>query len=495
MIRTFVFVLGRKPELSEAELRAVFGEVMHVELVTKQVLVAEFNEDFDMQKLIDGLGGVMKVCEVFKKVMNLEGVEEHVAEYLEKRAGDFGYFGGERGGGHGRNSGKFLFGVSLYSFSQKHEVFLKKLLKKVKVLLKGAGLKARFLNKPWKSVSDVAVLKEGLVERETVGAVRSGVDVAVLETKDAYYLCEALAVQDFENYGKRDFQKPKRNPKRGMLPPKLAQMMINFSGVNEVSADDGESVDGGGVDEAAVGGVVENDDSNNGRNKGRNMGFMSMKPFMAEGSGGGLGAEIGASESRGIIFDPFCGNGTVLMEAMLMGFDVIGSDISGDAVKDSFDNLQWMVRTFPAAVGRKFYCFQKDVRDLSIEDLNAAKKMMYGENVGFGVKAVVTESYLGPPMKKFPAEDWRQQIDADLGALLMQGFRSFHEMFGRGVPVVLSLPVYRDGKDYFPLEKSVEKITSVGYSAKALLEGQDFLIYDRKDQIVGRQVWRFERAN
>jgi len=423
MLNTYIFVLGRKSELSRAELYAVFGDVMEVAVETKQVLIANFRQELgDVQVCLNRFGGTMKVCKVFGRVKTEDECNALIGDELVERAESHG-------------GGKFLFGVSLYSFSKSHESVLRGLLKDSKKYLKSAGHSSRFLNKPWKSVSDVAVQKEGLIN--------DGAEIVIAETREGFYLGRTVAIQDFENYGKRDYEKPKRNPKRGMLPPKLAQMMINISGVNL----------GCGFSEK------------------KTSDFMSLDKYMS------------GSDSKGVVYDPFCGNGTVLMEAMLMGFDVIGSDISGDAVSDTERNLKWLQMTYPETNNRKWDLFVKDVGEVDKRDLKEK------------VDAVVTESYLGPPMNKFPNEDRRMQVDQELSGLLIRAFKSFDSFLATKTPIVITIPIYKEKKNFYPMKKSVEKITSLGYSSFALLDGERFLIYDRPDQIVGRQLWRFQKKH
>ena len=46
---------------------------------------------------------------------------------------------------------------------------------------------------------------------------------------------------------------------------------------------------------------------------------------------------------KGLILDPFCGSGTVLQEALLMGFtQVAGTDLSPKAITDTKENIAWI---------------------------------------------------------------------------------------------------------------------------------------------------------
>ena len=59
--------------------------------------------------------------------------------------------------------------------------------------------------------------------------VERGTDFTLIVAGDTEYFGKTVWVQDIENYSKRDYGKT-RDMEVGMLPPKLAQMMIHISG-------------------------------------------------------------------------------------------------------------------------------------------------------------------------------------------------------------------------------------------------------------------------
>ena len=107
--------------------------------------------------------------------------------------------------------------------------------------------------------------------------LQKGAEICILAGKDGVYTAKTIAVQDFEDSGRRDYQRPARDEKQGMIPPKVAQIMLNLSG-----AKTGES-----------------------------------------------------------ILDPFCGIGTIIQEGILLGYKMLGSDINKKAIKGSEQNLEW----------------------------------------------------------------------------------------------------------------------------------------------------------
>ena len=91
-------------------------------------------------------------------------------------------------------------------------------------------------------------------------------------------IAESVGAQNITALAARDQARPRTDAFVGMLPPKLARMMINLSG--------------------------------------------ETKP--------------------GRLWDPFCGTGTVLQEARLKGIDVYGSDLSQKMVDYATENMQWL---------------------------------------------------------------------------------------------------------------------------------------------------------
>jgi tRNA (guanine10-N2)-dimethyltransferase len=89
-------------------------------------------------------------------------------------------------------------------------------------------------------------------------------------------------VQDINAYARRDQNRPKRDARVGMLPPKLAQTIVNLAT-------------------------------------------------------GPIDPKYGA-----VVLDPFCGTGVVLQEAALMGFDIYGTDIEPRMIEYTDQNLAWL---------------------------------------------------------------------------------------------------------------------------------------------------------
>lgn len=88
-------------------------------------------------------------------------------------------------------------------------------LKEIKNELENRGFKARFiLPKDDVELSSVVVAKQKVDEIYIIGDLKA----------------KTIWVQDFEDWNKRDYGRPAVQPHVGMLPPKVARMMVNIAG-------------------------------------------------------------------------------------------------------------------------------------------------------------------------------------------------------------------------------------------------------------------------
>lgn len=370
----YAFELGRKKKLCFAELISVLGKDSLVECgIDAAIFKLKLG---DPQILQNQLGGTIKIIKSVDEVGSTHHLESPIQKILEN---------------HFKNhSGKIPFSISILNFKEPRQINLKKLLISSKKILKNMGLNSRFINKNFKNTRSSTIYKARVLEK--------GIDINIIKTKDSIIVGKTVAIQDIAAYSKRDYDKPGRDPKVGMLPPKLAQIMINLAG--------------------------------------------------------------GPAKT---IFDPFCGTGTVLMEGMLMGKTVIGSDIDERMIEFTEKNCEWLSQA-PLLV------FQKDARFLLPTDL--PKKP----------DAIITEGYLGPPRIKLPSSQQREKIFREIENLYLNWLRAAHQLLPKKGKIVMCAPAYRteNGLERLPhLEQIIEE------SGYQLLQT---FIYDRPDQVVAREV-------
>ena len=257
--------------------------------------------------------------------------------------------------------------------------------------------------------------------------LQKGAEIIVIAGIERIFVGKTLIVQDFEDYGRRDYQRPVRDEKQGMIPPKVAQIMLNFA-------------------EAP-------------KNK--------------------------------IILDPFCGIGTVLQESILLGYKTYGSDINRMAIVNSEKNLEWFRNRYKVAPNK----YRLETTDVAmISDVFNDQK--------FG--AIVTEGSLGPMYSQLPKPAEIERNFNELQALWALAFHEFKKILEPGARVVICLPAYKRNISEYIMVPSIDFIIALGYTVvdhfpQAVKNMAPFLrvterqsiIYDRKDQIVAREIITF----
>jgi tRNA G10 N-methylase Trm11 len=191
-----------------------------------------------------------------------------------------------------------------------------------------------------------------------------------------------------------------------------------------------------------------------------------------------------------LVYDPFCGTGTVLMESLLMGHSAQGSDIQEVNIVGTNDNIEWLASEAGVDVAKVSRVFELDATKISSADLK-------------DVDCIVTEGFLGVPKQGNEESSALVKELEELGNLYYDFLKAVSSSVkvNNSIVVVLTLPVYRgngdnSSKNYF-IENLVEKFGTLGYSVSALvpenklgIRHKDSVLYKRSDQKVLRQVYR-----
>ena len=273
------------------------------------------------------------------------------------------------------------------------------------------------------SLASVVVTKNLLLQK--------GAEICILVSKNNIFTAKTLTVQDFEDYGRRDYQRPVRDEKQGMIPPKVAQIMLNLSGC----------------------------------------------------------------KNGACILDPFCGIGTLVQEGLLLGFRMIGSDINKTAIKGSEQNLEWFRNRYKIAPGK-----------YGLETSDATEVADLIGKSGQKINAIVTESTLGPIYGQYPKQEEVAKNFKDLQKLYTESFKEFAKFLPSKGRIVMCIPAYRKNRDQYEMFPTLDFAEPLGYNlvdiiSPAIFKKLKFLkltarntaIYDRKDQIVAREIVMFEK--
>ena len=386
----YLAVLGRQPEISIVELEALFGKVKRL---SEKIAL------FDAKKPeIERLGGSLKIA----RKLNCKPLE-----YLA-----------------GLPDGKITLGVSDYSSSASRKTATTEALKLKKILVRH-GRSVRVVESKEAILSTATSLHNGLCGRNER-------KVVLIKINNDWY--SVVGVQNIDAYARRDQARPARDAKVGMLPPKLAQILINLCG-----------------------------------------------PL-----------RIGST-----VLDPFCGTGVVLQEALLMGYRAYGTDISERMVEYSEKNLCWLLESLerlllsprpscPSSRGsgansrqQPPKCAKSNSFELSQGD---ATKFQWTQPID----AVACEGYLGRPFSKIPTEIELKEQKQECRAIILGFLKNLIGQIGVDAPVVIAVPAWLRLEGNYERLNIIDEIENMGYNV--MNKSREGLLYHRDDQIVARDI-------
>jgi SAM-dependent methyltransferase len=274
-----VCILGRQPALGLAELERLYGPA-RIRPLKGAALLDIDAADINFKRL----GGTIKVARVLNVIDSVKWPQ--LIDYLLKTVPQHLQF---------LPDGKFTLGVSTYDLPVSAGQINKDLLR-VKKVIKNTGRPVRIVPNKLPHLNSAQVLHNKLTSR---GAW----ELVFIKDGNQTILAQTMFVQDIEAYAARDQARPKRDSRVGMLPPKLAQILINLA-----------------------------------------VGDLESKLPESDNKAFGL--------TRLTVLDPFCGTGVVLQEALLMGYSVVGADLEPRMVEYAKTNLLWLVKNNPGIQGR-----------------------------------------------------------------------------------------------------------------------------------------------
>ncbi len=327
-----VLLLGRQPALGRAELESLYGADTLQPVGGGAMLCSLPSSEIDFARL----GGSIKLG------MVLEIIDSTDWRQLQTAVIAAGVRLGQE-----IPEGKLQLGLSAYDL----RVSVRQLTAgglELKKALRAMGRSVRLAQNQELALNSAQVLHNHL----TGGR---GIELVLVRHESKTILARTVAEQDITAYTVRDRGRPKRDTFVGMLPPKLAQIIINLAA--------GQTVPSGNF----------------------------------------------------TVLDPFCGTGVVLQEALLMGFSAYGTDLERRMVDYTSTNLGWLRESHPempgfmslevgdatahrwenkiAAVGTEAYLGQPFNAPPSSEKLNAVRQTCnliiekFLKNIGSQIKS------------------------------------------------------------------------------------------------------------
>jgi tRNA G10 N-methylase Trm11 len=258
----YIAILGRQPAIGIAELEAVYG---NVRWFSGHSALLESAPD------LERLGGTLKAGQVIFDMPrgDWRKASLKIVNHYAKKWRDL--------------DGKITLGLSAYDMTvnvrdiQKTGLILKS-------KLKDSGVSLRLIPNVEPALSTATS------HHNKLGLADNKIELIVVASKDRLIVAESIGAQNITRLARRDQNRPKRDAFVGMLPPKLAQIIVNLA-VGELNTDS------------------------------------TKQPPLT-------------------VLDPFCGTGVILQESALMGFKPYGTDLADKMIDFSRINLEWLADDF-----------------------------------------------------------------------------------------------------------------------------------------------------
>ncbi len=202
------------------------------------------------------------------------------------------------------------------------------------------------------------------------------------------------------------------------------------------------------------------------------------------------------------ILDPFVGNGTILMFALLQGFKVYGIDVDPRKVKNTIRNTRWMLKELE---DEGDYNLNSIVKQGEIRELSS----LFQPNFFDGV---ITEPEIGPFFKKKPSRtEITGLINNQLNSLYIDIFRECKIVLKPNKHLCIIGPIFSltDGKDLqinieniareynftpIPLIDTSRIVNKSNYKLQFKPNKTKYLIDAKHNQIVKRKIYLFKNA-
>lgn len=394
----YFFILGNNRTLSIAELSAIFclnknNEYPKTYLIPENIFILETKNELNTFKLIKKLGGTIKIGIINNEVSttDYEKIKEKIIKILNIN----------------NIKNKFKFGISYYG---KNKLKIKPIAMGIKKKLHEKKISSQWVTSKKTTLSSVIVDQNKLTT--------NGAEFILIKNKNNLFICRTLSVQPFKELSFRDYGRPARDDRSGMLPPKLAQIMLRLS-------------------------------------------------------------KVKYNEK---ILDPFCGSGTILTEAMLMGYkNLTGTDISKKAIQNTKQNIKWV----------KNNCKIKNLKIINYELFNIDAKKLSKTIKLNSMDAIITEPYLGPQTGKIDIKKTKEELEQLYSESLFE-FKKILKLNGK---IVIIFPIFKKekrNKDIY-ITPNLNGFKIINPISKNLQNNKIIKLTDRNTIVYGREkqkIWR-----
>ncbi|MBP7773621.1 hypothetical protein KA071_00865 [Candidatus Gracilibacteria bacterium] len=372
-MQKYAFLIGREPDLSLAELKSIFSEVEHR---GDFAFVEAEEKDIDAHK--KGLGGTIKIGLILAEGLKKQELCNFIAQKASEKI---------------QPEKKLRIGIDSFIPSLMTLVF------KVKDALREGGHSIRVVQHDQGRIKNATTIHEKLIEQ--------GIEFIIFADKIGFTVAKTVWIQDIESYSDRDMNRD-RSMTVGMMPPKLAQIMVNLGTKGKYDT---------------------------------------------------------------IVWDPFCGLGTTLIEALHAGHVMLqGSDLEKEMVSATQKNIEKR----PGYDKNNIHVCALDATKL--DTLSLSKKT-----------TVITEGMLG---RNFTPATLTQQAALQERKKLTQLYQDFLDSGYKNINIecmVFCLPFWNAGRDivFMPEVSQLSKDWGVD---NLCISRKRYISHSRPGQSVGREI-------
>lgn len=409
-----ICILGRQPALGLAELESRFGADC-LSVIPPDIAQLDFS--FARPGVFEQFGGIQKTGEIISVFNDTDWnklsaqLKKVVPDILKEAPG-----------------GKITLGISAYGLGT-NPAQINATALSLKKTVKQAGRPARIVPNKEVELNTAQVLHNKL-------ALPNGIELLLVRHGSQTIIARTIWVQDIEAYRRRDQERPMRDARIGMLPPKLAQIIINLAigrGTPPVAA-----VPAG-----------------------------SLKFNEAPGPQ----ANSTLAKPPKNLVDPFCGTGVILQEALLMELNVRGTDLEPRMAEYSQKNLEWLK-------------YKKNfLGNYEVEVADATK-----EKWKANFDLIACETYLGRPLSSQPDTQTLIKIIHDCNVIHKKFLQNVALQTASGFRMCLAVPAWRAG-GVFKRLPILDHLEELGYNRVRFLHAKTSdLVYHREGQIVAREL-------
>lgn len=417
---SYAAFLGHQPRISVAELAATISDFRLTRMLPNHICLFQTERDLTQADLTLWGGIYLVARQITEGSVSLDDVPKMLATELSTVRGKVTF--GFRAEGVPRGTVRDLYRTCKDAFKKQ-------------------GRSSRYVGNERIPAAAALLRDTGMVSG------KHGAELVLLGAdEDFLWIGKTVAAQDPTGYTKRDMEKPVRDTRAGLLPPKLAQILLNF-------------------------GVWVSGNSRK-TEEGKKDGKKTKTP----------------KAPVPVILDPFCGTGVIPMEAILRGLPVIASDAAIKAVTGCEKNLDWL---------RKIYDIKKSDVPTAASKHNALQPFSFADFrdpiLKAGPAVIVTESHLGPALSDRPNAKDAAKLRTENEALQIAFLKNVAATLP-GVPVVVTWPVWYLKTGPLFLEKVWKALSDLGFNpmlpphCEPEVPGHFSLLYRRPEQIVGREI-------